>query len=320
MSLLLFALSSAHASPHVAVVVIDEQARDEGYALQVDDWLVEDVLPVEVAEGERVHLVDADGHRERLDLEVGEAWEVTGAKGEAWMSVLEEEVRTDLIRVKGSPQTIEALAKSLDAKVVVDGDATYLSAERILFEVRWVEEEVARDVREIGLVRVEVEEVEVSGDSAVATHLGGLLKAAAKGPLDVKQPVGVAVPIASVPVSPEAGMFEVLEPTVVAVVSALPVLDIPLAGENARPRYAGTLLCRSSVLWLHPAGMYAVGGVEGTWSVTAPGVVRLYLDDGTLWARAAIDPDTRRCRDVWRQYDAVRDYSKEKRKENLRRL
>ena len=118
MSLLFGVVSVALSDPLVAVVVVDQEARESGYALEIDGWLVDDALPVDVAEGEALQLVAPDGHTEPLDLAPGEAWEVTGPKGEAWMSLLDDEIRTDLIAVKGDARAIDALAKSLDADLV----------------------------------------------------------------------------------------------------------------------------------------------------------------------------------------------------------
>lgn len=78
MSPLLLLLAVANAQPLVAIVVVDQEARESGYTLQLDGWLVEDALPVDVAEGELISLVDPDGRIEPLDLVPGE-----GADGTA---------------------------------------------------------------------------------------------------------------------------------------------------------------------------------------------------------------------------------------------
>ena len=294
---LLALLGSAQAQPLVAIVVVDQEARDSGYALEIDGWLVEDALPVDVAAGERVALVDSVGRAELLDLAPGEAWEVTGADGEAWMSKLDEEIRTDLIVVRGSEASIEALAESLNADVFSEDGRIYLSGKDILLDAPWVEDEAALEVEEVALVRVEAE----AAEGAEPEQTGVFTPAPARIPtrsLAAATPAGLSSPAPAVdPPSTEAeGQAE-----------ERVAPELPRVEPEARPelrddhpaRYAGLHLCRDDVLWLHPSGTYAFRGVDGVWSVATPGVVRLLTDDGQVLFRASIDPKSRFCRDVW---------------------
>ena len=97
---LAFAADPPSSEALVAVVVVDQEARESGYALALDGFLIDDALPVDVVEGDELVLVDPAGRTEPLDVAMGEAWEITGSDGEAWMSTLEEEVRTDVIAVR----------------------------------------------------------------------------------------------------------------------------------------------------------------------------------------------------------------------------
>ncbi|MFT5459567.1 MAG: hypothetical protein ACI9K2_006082, partial [Myxococcota bacterium] len=155
----------AQAQPRVAVVVVDEGARQEGYTLQLDDWVADDALPVDVAEGETVVLVSPDGSLDPLDVAPGEVWEITGQSGEAWMSLLDEEVRADVILVRGPVSAIRALARSLDAEIVVDDGKVWLSGPDILLAAPWVEDPLAREVRALELVRVEPDDADPTRDA-----------------------------------------------------------------------------------------------------------------------------------------------------------
>lgn len=149
---LVFALAVAHADPVVAIVVMDEEAREQGYALELDGWLVEDALPIDVVEGETVHLVDADGQAEPLDVAAGEAWAISGEKGEAWMSVIGEDVRSDLVAVVGEAEAVVDLATDLGVDVFREGNRYYLKGDDVLFAVPWTEARMAATIREVGLV------------------------------------------------------------------------------------------------------------------------------------------------------------------------
>jgi len=281
---------------------VDQEARDNGYALQVDGWVVDDALPVDVADGEHVLIVDPAGRTEPLDLMPGEAWEITGPMGEAWMSLLNEEIRTDLIAVRGSPSSIEALAMSLDAQVLIEGDLTYLSAEDILYDAPWVEDADALAVDDVALVRVEAE----AAQEAVVTQtepaqVGPVGRVPAVPSLRAIPPAtGPAVSTSASPhADPSSGIGAVEETADPAIALDEPRSTDPRVGDDARPRYAGMFLCRDDVLWLDASGVYAFRGINGVWTVTTPGVVRLNTPTGEVLFRAAISPDRNFCRDVW---------------------
>jgi hypothetical protein len=299
-------LSTASAEPLVAVVVVDEEAREEGYALEIDGWLVEDALPVDVAEGEVLELVDPDGRVEPLDVQPGEAWEVTGPKGEAWMSLLDDEIRTDLIAVKGSPKSVDALAAALDADIVLADGTVYLKARDVLLDAAWVEDELALQIDEVELVRVrKAEEPEASDTPTPAsTPSRSIHRAAAAAAAIGVRPA--ARPVAEAPASKTpavSGTSTVDAPE--APVAAAPTVDDvepfsrdPRAvGEAAYLAYAGDYQCRNETLWLNAGGSWVFRGVSGSWRMVSPGVVRMESWTGELWWRAGIQDG--HCRDVW---------------------
>ncbi len=306
---LIFALAVAHAEPVVAIVVVDEAAREQGFALQLDGWLVEDALPVDVQEGETLHLVDADGRRELLDVAAGEAWEISGEGGEAWMSVLGEDVRTDLVAVVGDAEAVIDLATDLGVDVFREGQRYYLKGDGVLFDVPWTRARLASTIREVGLVGTdEVLTNERSAHPPVRpegahdlpryvparpvvasrTHLAGPTVTTLPRPLAEVAPVAAPEPA---PV-PAREVQEEPQPAVALVDSGR---TVSLDGEA----YAGQYRCRDEMLWLHPAGVFAFRGVTGTWTVSAPGVVRMYDHEGQLLAKAAIEADRHFCREAW---------------------
>lgn len=301
MSLLLL-LSAAQAQPLVAIVVVDQEAREQGYTLEIDGWVVEDALPVDVAEGEQVVLVEPDGRTEPLDVAAGEAWEIVGAKGEAWMSQLDKEVRTDLIAVRGTLESVEALAESLDAQILEEDGLIWLSRKDILFDAPWVEDAEAAAVDEVSLVRVdEPEEPTPDRADPVATRPVGV-----RGP--TVDPVATAV--AATPIAPSVDLVATVpEPEGVAEPDVEPEADVPeklalgavdaVDDDALRANYAGLYLCRDDVLWLDPAGTYSLRGVAGVWTVQSPGVVRMLTAEGEVLFRAAIQPNSTTCRAVW---------------------
>lgn len=295
----------AQAQPRVAVVVVDEGARQEGYTLQLDDWVADDALPVDVAEGETVVLVSPDGSLDPLDVLPGEVWEITGQDGEAWMSLLDEEVRADVIRVRGPVSAIRALARSLDAEIVVDEGKVWLSGPDILLTAPWVDDPLAREVRAVELVRVQ--------DEDAATQV---TSPAAEAPRRrVAAPVQAVTAVRPAPVV-EAASVPNAEGAAIASEPEVRARPESRARAESRPRseargrkahrqapplapYVGMHLCRDQVLYLHPAGVYALGTAQGSWTVVAPGVVRLLSPSGELWYRAAINPNTGWCSAVW---------------------
>jgi len=316
---LLLALAHA-ADPLVAVVVIDQEARESGYALQLDGFLVDDAIPLDVVDGDELLLVDPDGRAEPLDVAVGEAWEITGPEGEAWMATLDEEVRTDLIAVKAPYRTVKRLAEALSAEVKVSDGVTYLAAPEVLYDLPWVEGLDTRRLEEVRYVRVD----ELVDDDApvrmvrkgVARRAPAVASVAVPEPAvdPVPAPMAAAPAVASVPAPvvaaarPLANTWTAApepEPEPVVPVIA-PVSDAQLAHEAQLEAYAGLYLCRDQQLFLHPAGIYVFAGQRGEWHVGAPGIARLEGPDGELWYRAAIEPERGFCREVWTEADVLR--------------
>lgn len=295
----------AAAAPLVAVVVVDQEARDEGYAIALEDLVVGDALPVDVAEGEHVAVVAPDGERHPLDVAPGEAWEISGAAGEAWMSRLGEEVRTDVIVVRGEEQAIRALADALGAEVRGDGDRTWLVGEDILFDAPWVDPEGIGELREVKLVRVD-EPIPADRPSRLAAPIAAPVAVAAPTAAPVAAPSGtpldavattlptrakVACPDRKAPPPPPpAAPPEPAAPSEPAGTQS-PELD-PMP-------YARMYLCGDGTpILLDPGGSFVHAEVAGEWYVSAPGVVHLLVGGG-LWGRAAIEADRHYCRAVW---------------------
>jgi hypothetical protein len=300
--------SVALADPLVAVVVIDQAARDEGYALELEDLLIEDALPLDVGEGERVRIVDPDGGRHELDVAPGEAWEVSGPRGEAWMSRLGEEVRTDLLVVRGDPEAVEALARALGAEVVASPERTLLVREGILFDAPWAEVDGLDRLDEVGLVRVEdaaparpasPATLAVRPPSPVAIAPPSLAAAIAPEKAEPRVealPTGLARPRVEAP--PEAPAEE--EPVVEEPVAEEPVPELLAVEEDPLDPvpYLGVWMCGDGTGLVLSAGGFTSPDAKGTWYVSSPGVVRL-LVRGAVWGRAAIETDRHYCRAVW---------------------
>ncbi len=302
-------VSTASADPLVAVVVVDQEAREEGYVLEIDGWLIEDALPIDVAEGESLELIDPSGHVEPLDVRPGEAWEVTGPRGEAWMSLLDDEIRTDLIAVKGSVESVDALAEALDADILLAEGTVYLKARDVLLDAAWVEDELALQIDQVELVRVrKADKGDEDGKLPSAARPRPARRtasiAASTWTRPVAAPVSVAEPV-NAPVETEVsgGSAAAGAPDT----SAEPVAPAPevdeaveparAVGEAAYLAYAGDYQCRNETLWLNAGGTWVFRGVSGTWRMVSPGVVRMESWAGELWWRAGIQEG--HCRDVW---------------------
>jgi len=321
MTLLLATLAAHAAEPLVAVVVVDQEARESGYALQLDGWLVDDPLPVDVVEGDQLVLVGPEGHQEPLDVAAGEAWEVTGPDGEAWMSTLGDDVRTDLVAVRAPYETVRRLAEVLSAEIEVRDGVTYLAGPDVLYDVPWVEGHEARDLEEVRFVGVDELGAEVASErTASRARLGSLpATGAASRALAAPTPTPRAPTseVAEVPRPVAAAAAATPTPEPVAEPTASDPDPDPVSDPVSDPdpgadrmddhlRYAGMYLCRDQQLYLHPAGVYVFAGQQGEWTVGAPGVARLKGPDGELWYRAAIDPDRSFCREVWTEEDVLR--------------
>ncbi len=302
---LLFAVALAQADPVVAIVAIDEAAREQGYALQLDGWMVEDALPIDVVEGETVHLVDADGRKELLDVAAGEAWEVSGHAGDAWMSVLGEDVRTDLVAIVGDPAAVVDLATDLGVDVFREGQRYYLKGDDVLFAVPWTKARLASTIREVGLVGTdEVLEHETRAspplrpaDAHALPRFVPAAPPARTGRSAIPRPLAEVAPLASLGALPSAAP----PPRHPDLPQAVPT-ERPHADPNVSldpEAYAGRYRCRNELMWLHPAGVFSFRGTTGTWRVSAPGVVRMYDHEGQLLARAAVEPERGFCREAW---------------------
>ena len=249
-------------------------------------------------------LVDPDGRTEPLDLAAGEAWEISGPQGEAWMSLLDEEIRTDLLAVRGSPSAVEALAEHLEAEVLSDGSTTWLSAPDILLNAPWVEDSRAAAITEVSLVRVE----ESLSAEQPSTPSAGAAAAVPRVPPS-RLPAD-AMPTSEAPTALPEAPAKALRGSTRACADKTPTVARPAAAElvdgwqdhdlaaAGMEAYAGTHLCGDDVLWLHPAGSFAVRGISGTWSVSAPGVIKMERA-GQIEFLGSIHPDTGYCRAVW---------------------
>ncbi|MEZ4323239.1 MAG: hypothetical protein R3F61_37590 [Myxococcota bacterium] len=299
-------MSVAFADPVVAVVLVDREARDSGYALEIDGWLVDDALPVDVAKGEVLKLVDPEGNAEALDLAPGEAWLVTGSKGEAWMSLLDEEVRTDLIAVRGDDAAIDALATALDARVVEHEGSIYLSAEDILLHAGWVEDDQARRLDEVGFVTVQ--DAPPTRTPIRRVPAGLITRRTAETPERVK--VSGVLPAsapAAVPSQSEAVTPAPVDvPTPEQAQAAERTSEAEALMERSRERYAGVHLCQDDVIWLGASGVWGARGANGQWFESSPGVVRLESFDGELWWKAAFRGEKPRCQALWNPTNKTR--------------
>lgn len=294
---------SAFADPRVAIVVVDEEARDHGFRLALEGTVVDDALPVDVEDGEHVHVVDPDGARHELDVAPGEAWEVAGPKGEAWMAQIGADVRSDVVLVRGDAAVIAALAEELGADLHTVGADHWLVRDEVLFDVPWAETEGLERLKGVGLVRADAE-VPPAPTSDLPTLRTTLPRPAVRA-----APVAVVAPAAVVAVQPPAAPAPVTPPKV----AEEPRSEASVVAEDGGrepaaevrrvemdpARYVGLYLCGDeTVLRLSPGGSFAGGGKSGQWYVSSPGVVRL-TRGGADVGRAAIEVDRHFCRDVW---------------------
>jgi hypothetical protein len=284
----MFLVLAAQAAPLVAVVVVDRAARDEGYALALEDVLVDDALPIEVGAGELVQIVDPDGGRHDLDVAAGEAWEVSGARGEAFMSRIGEDIRSDVVRIDGDRAAVRAIAAELGAEVLEAGGQTWLVRSDLLFDVPWVESD---RIDEIALVRA---------DAVLPTRPTRATRPGRPAPPPSTRAVPPVVDaVVATPVAPAPSA---------APAAAAPVTSVPPVAPGAPPvrqrqgldpePYLGLYLCGNTTLYLAGGGAFAGAGRVGTWDVSAPGVVHLFADGGAV-ARAAIEVDRHFCRAIW---------------------
>lgn len=293
-------VAGAAASPLPAVVVVDAAARDEGYAVRLDDLLRDDALPIEVAEGERVAIVDPDGGVHPLDVAGGEAWEITGAGGEAWVSTLGADVRTDVLGVRGDRSAIRELAEDLGARILVRDGQTWLVGRDVVLDASWASPD---GVDAVFLVPADADPettrpapvrpapIRVAPIRPAQTGIVAAPAAIAPAPRAVPAaaPPTAAVAVAPVPAVPAT-------PATPEIAAA----PAPRAARHLDPDdYVGLYLCSDGGgLVLDPSGLFAHPLARGEWSVSAPGVVALTVD-GQAWGRAAIETDRHWCRAVW---------------------
>jgi len=299
-------ISAAVASP-VVVVIVDEEARMAGYALEVEDEVLDTPLPVTLHDDEPVHLLGPRGLRERMDLSDGEAWEIQGSSGELWMSLLEEDVRIDLIEVRADSVTVAELARAIDGDVIEEGGRTFVYGPEALYGVARLRGQLAAEVDQVSLVFEDdladppsdesIERSRVTS-RAVVRAVPSAAQSARQTPSMVVLPTSVARPTALRDVG---GLFDHATPT--GELMAVPMAEVSTKPNTAAldtEAYAGVHLCRGQLLTLSPSGYYAFGGATGPWRVSAPGVVRLLSPDGAeLWWRAAFGLEHRQCVEVW---------------------
>ncbi len=285
-------VSAALAAPQVAVVVVDLEAREEGYALALEDLVFEDALPVDVVEGDRVMVVDPDGGRHPLDVAPGEAWVVSGPEGEAWMARIGEEIRTDVLLVRGDADAVRGFAEAMGAEVRIDEDQVWLVGRDLLFQAPWAEARGLHRLDDVAFVPVG-REPPPGAVAAVDPAVGGSRRS-------VSAPARVLLDRSPDAVRGSEGEARVLE------VTPAPEPEAPIEEEVRSERdpldpgpYVGLYHCADGQpLALQPGGTFAVAGGSGDWSVSAPGVVHLHLAGGG-GLRAAIETDRHYCRAVW---------------------
>lgn len=294
-TVLLSLVGSALAQPVVAVVVVDEEARRAGYALEIGGFVVDDALPVDVHDGEALHLLGPKGEVEALDVARGEAWEITGPDGQAWMAVLDEDVRTDRIVVRGSDEAIANLAVELGAELLTEGDTIWLAGDGVLFAAARLDGTLRAEVDGISLVPADRR---AGADPAPPTKPTGLLPRPSERPIRHTATPG---PVAHGEPAPIASTVDVPRPASRPLRPARPRAELDDFAKEAAvaQRYAGTYLCRTQVLTLNAGGVFSLNGAQGRWRPGAPGVVRLESFEGELVYRASILPDTRFCREIW---------------------
>lgn len=284
------------ADPLVAVVVIDQAAREEGFALELEDLILEDALPVDVAPGEHVRIVDPDGARHELDVAPGEAWEITGPDAEAWMSRIGEDVRSDVLVVKGDPIAVRALATALKAEVVREDGQTLLVRDGILFAAPWVVADDLDLIDEVSLRRAHTARPAVD-----RTPTRRPLAAAPARPLAV---------VSATPAAPIVPVLSAVPSATTPVAKAKPATSVAALAERsgrratavtlAREPYFGAWLCGDGRVAFLAGNQFSAAGVEGTWVVSAPHVIRLYVG-GQSWGRIAFsDAATPSCVAVWK--------------------
>lgn len=301
--------STAFADPLVAVVLIDEAARNEGYALELEDLVVDDALPIDVAAGEHVRIVDPDGQRFEIDVAPGEAWEVTGPGAEAWMSRIGEDVRSDVLVVRGDADAVLSLAQSLHAEIRHERGQTLLLREGILFAAPWAEMRGVDRLDEVSLVPVDAPAVSQTG--AAPARRVAPARRIRKNPVRAVAPVAPITPsapvLSTIPAvvapraadAPPAVPAAPAEPTAAAVTDET---DAPKPMDDRSPldptRYLGVWLCGDGNVAVLSPGGFAAGGANGTWRVSSPGVIRLEVR-GALFGRVAFGEEGS-CRAVWR--------------------
>lgn len=304
--LLHWLVSVSVARPLVAVVVVDQEAREQGYALELEDLVVDDALPLEVAEGEQLAVLTPSGERQELDVAAGDAWEVTGRHGDVWMSRIGEEIRTDVLVVRGEAEAVEALARALDAEVRREDGQWLLVREDILYDAPWVDaSELALDEVRFARVSPETRPSPVALTPVAATAVAAGTPALAPAP-DRRAPVAPAAvapasePEPAVPDAPVAADADVPAPaSEPEALVAEALVDRPGSRSFDTAPYVGMYLCGDGTgLALDAYGGFASGQARGDWYVSSPGVVRLVVD-GEVWSRAAVETDRRYCRAVW---------------------
>ncbi|UJR80266.1 hypothetical protein [Sandaracinus amylolyticus] len=122
LALLLLTLGSCAApdAEETALLLLDEDARAAGIALEVAGETVESALPVPVAIDDDAYVVRPDG-RERLALVPGELVEIHGADGDVRRGAVEP----DRLVITGTQAGALSLGEMLGARVEPLSDARY---------------------------------------------------------------------------------------------------------------------------------------------------------------------------------------------------
>jgi len=316
---LLLAFLAADAPP--AIVVVDAEARAEGWVLEISGVVLEDALPVDVDvdEGERVHVLGPGAVDEVLSPHAGEVWEVQGAQGELVLWLVNEDVHADVVKVNGTKDAVTALAEEVGAEVVWEHETAWLAREDILFDLPWVTSGVALDVDAVVLVDANVVPPSRRSGSSRAPQLRVAVQTQALSTL--KSPA-VRMPLASspTPVSVENSgpaklqnqqalshepRVEQQGPKVTARMPGGELGTSAFGHPLHPPLYVGLVRCSGELITLDASGRFRVGqsctpddpacgGSDRQWSLTSEGRV-LLLEGDAVTDRMTIDPETRRC-------------------------
>jgi hypothetical protein len=281
-----------------ALVVVDARARNEGWVLEVADIVLEDALPVDVEPGETLHVLGPDGTVD-LTPQSGEIWTVSGPEGELWMGLLDDDIRADVVQVRGPTDALEALARTLDAELVDHEGTHWLVREDILLDLPWVEEDAAFDLDAVDVVEVgtAVPEARKSRPPSVAERVQPAVVPVSTAPEHVVQPQHVARPTAHPTVEVALEFNDPSEH----------LTNDPEPPRAGAPAYVGVVQCGDQWTILDASGRYrtglscaphdpACGGPGRTWALGTHREEALLFEGRTIIAKVLLNGDQLVCR------------------------